>query len=147
MNVIHGCSNTDLKWNNKQWDEGGSCPNLQLETGSETDLNTTEEDHLKIIKSWQLLLSYNAYVQWTKLKCIYETNKLKMHTTGVPTLKKKFNLIFSAILVFITNKPFGDTSVVAKIVGACQSILLTSYLEDELSSPALGDFYMHLQTN
>ena len=28
----------------------------------------------------------------TKLECIYETNKLNMHTTGVPTLKK-INLV------------------------------------------------------
>ena len=29
----------------------------------------------------------------TKLECMYETNKLKMHTTGVPTFKKNFGEI------------------------------------------------------
>ena len=27
------------------------------------------------------------------LECVYETNKLTMHTTGVPTLKKQFKFI------------------------------------------------------
>ena len=44
-------------------------------------ITKTEEDHPKTLESLQLLLSYNE----TKLECMYETNKLNMHTTGVPT--------------------------------------------------------------
>ena len=46
----------------------------------------TERDHQKKQKKLTALIEvimpiYNE----TKLECMYETNKLKMHTTGVPT--------------------------------------------------------------
>ena len=70
MNAIQGCFGYDIirQLRHRQYrpemdpqsksnaEEGGSCPKLQLETGSESDLNKTEEEHLKMVENMQLLL-------------------------------------------------------------------------------------------
>ena len=41
-----------------------------------------------------------------KLECMYVTNKLKMHTTGVPTLKKDGQNMFKCLTVlFVKRRP------------------------------------------